>query len=280
MTQYAPAAEFILNLWGIAEWEGFPSPFSLKFWQQEVKLSRAATAAPGLLGPDRGVAFPLHNYYRSLALACYAGAGLEPEPYPTAQDIQTLRSRGVRPLVGWPYFLVDEADDGYLRPNNVMSGGQSSLETRYIHAIVDRARTLGLQGLVGNAIFFAAESLNIYAFGQMCRSFDITPEHMIDRYSGFIADKETQVLLGQVLRYIENRSNWQNSLPAASRLKDFAVAGVTSASAALELLARVQPRVESPVPLLEAPTVYVGRLKRRLEAIAAGNIGGVVPIRN
>jgi len=58
----APRAEFMLNLWAVAEWEGFPSPFTLRFWQQEVKLSRAAVAAPDLLGPNRGVAFPLHNY--------------------------------------------------------------------------------------------------------------------------------------------------------------------------------------------------------------------------
>src|SRR5262249_14331560 len=62
--QHAPAVKFMLNLWAIAEWENFPSPFSLRFWEQEVKLSRAAAAAPSLLGPSCGVAFPLHNYYR------------------------------------------------------------------------------------------------------------------------------------------------------------------------------------------------------------------------
>ena len=276
--QYAPEAKFILNLWAIAEWEGFPSPFTLRFWQQEVTLSRAATAAPGLLAPGRGVAFPLHNYYRSLALALYARAAVEPELYPSATDIQLLRSRRVEPLLGWPYFLVDEADDGYLRPNNVMSRGQSSIETRYIHGVVNRGRSLGLDGLVGNAIFFEAEALNIYAFGQMCRSFAVTPEQVLDRYSGFIADDTTRIILGQVLRYIENHSNWQNSLPASARLKDFDVHEVTSAAVALQLLAQVKPRVRSPIPLLEPPAAYLGRLEKRLEAIAAGNIGGVAPI--
>ena len=275
----APGAEFILNLWAVAEWEGFPSPFSLRFWQQEVKLSRAAVAAPGLLGPSRGVAFPLHNYYRSLALTCYSQGRVEPELYPSARDIEALRKRAVRPLLGWPYFLVDEADDGFMRPNNVASGGQSSSETRYIRALVDCGRRLGLDGLVANAIFFEAECLNIYAFGQMCRFVDLTPGQLIERYASFVADEKTRSVLGRVLRYIENHSNWQNSLPASYRLKGFDVPDVASASTALKLLTQVKPCARPAIPLLEPPALYLGRLKKRLEAIAAGNVGGVAPIR-
>ncbi len=272
--QEAPAATFIVNLWSIAQWEGFPSPSSLRFWEQEVKLSRAAVAAPGLLGPRSGVSFPLHNYYRSLALSRYARAGLQPELYPVAQDIETLRKRGVGPLLGWPYFLVDEADDGFVKPNNHESGGQSSCETRYIRALVDSGLRLGLDGLVANAIFREAESLNIYAFGQMCRSADVTPERLIDQYAGFVADEKTRGVLARVLRYIENHSNWQNSLPLSYRLKDFDLPHVLSAPVALDLLAQVKPRVQPPIPLLEPPATYLGRLKKRLEAIAAGHIGG------
>jgi hypothetical protein len=279
VAESAPAAEFVLNLWAVAEWEGFPSPFSLRFWEQEVALSRRLTAESGLLGPGRGVAFPLHNYYRSLALASYAAAGIKPELYPTDRDAQALRSRGVTPLLGWPYFLVDEADDGFMRPNNVASGGQSSSETRYIRALVDSGRRLGLDGLVANAIFFEAESLNIYAFGQMCRFADLTPEQLIDRYAGFVADEKTRSVLGRVLRYIENHSNWQNSLPASYRLKGFDVPDVASASTALKLLTQVKPRARSAIPLPEPPALYLGRMKKRLEAIAAGNVGGVAPIR-
>jgi hypothetical protein len=276
--QEAPKATFTINLWAIAEWEGFPSPFSLPFWQQEVKLSRAVAAAPGFLGPDCGVEYPLHNYYRALTLACYTDAGLKPEPYPTAKEIQILRVRGVKPLLGWPYFLVDEADDGYITPNNADARGQSSAETRYIRALVDRGRALGLDGLVANAIYLKDEALNIYAFGQMCRSAHLTPGQLIDRFAGLVADRETRVALGQVLRYIENHSNWQISLPAGSRRKDFDVPNVTSASAALDLLARVRPCFHPAIPLPEAPALYLGRLKKRLEAIAAGKIGSVHPI--
>jgi hypothetical protein len=117
------------------------------------------------------------------------------------------------------------------------------------------------------AIFFQAESLNICAFGQMCRSADLTPERLLDQYAGFIADEKTKAALGQVLRYIENHSNWQNSLPTPYRLKSLDVPGVTSAQAALELLARVKPCVSPAIPLLEPPAIYMARLKKRLEAI-------------
>ena len=278
--QQEPTADFMVNLWAVAEWEGFPPTRSLSFWQQEVKLSREAVAAPDLFGPGCGVTFPLHNYYRSLALSCYSAAGVKPELYPTAQDIQMLRGRGVRRVLGWPYFLVDEADDGFISPNNVESKGQSSAETRYIRALVDYGHTIGLDGLVGNAIFFQAESLNIYAFGQMCRSADLTPEQLLDQYAGFLADEKTKAALGRVLRYIENHSNWQNSLPASYRLKSLDVPEVTSAQAALELLSQVKPCVSPAIPLLEPPTLYLARLKKRLEAIGAGNIGGTTPIRS
>lgn len=278
--QQAPEAKFMVNLWAVAEWEGFPPTRSLRFWQQEIKLSRAVAAAPDLIGPSCGVSFPLHNYYRSLALSCYSAAGVEPELYPTAKDVQILRMRGVKSVLGWPYFLVDEADDGFIRPNKLESKGQSSAETRYIRALIDSAHGMGLDGLVGNAIFFPVESLNIYAFGQMCRSRDLKPEQVLDQYAGFIADEKTRGALGRVLRYIENYSNWQNSLPASLRLKNFEIPELSSASAALAVLAQVQPCVNPPIPLLEAPVVYLGRLKKRLEAIAAGNIGGTAPIRS
>ena len=169
---------------------------------------------------------------------------------------------------------MDEADDGFVKPNNHDSGGQSSCETRYIRALVDSGLGLGLDGLVANAIFREAESLNIYAFGQMCRSAELTPERLIDQYAGFVADEKTRGVLGRVLRYIENHSNWQNSLPVEYRLRDFDLPHALSASVALGLLAQVKPRVQPAIPLLEPPAIYLGRLRKRLEAIAAGHSGG------
>jgi hypothetical protein len=243
-----------------------------------VNLSRAVAEAPGFLGPDCGIAFSLDNYYRSLTLSAYAEAGVKPELYPTAGDIQKLRATGVKPVLGWPYFLVDEVDDGFITPNNVATGGQSQAETRYIRAITTQGRNLGLDGLVANASYILAEPLNIYVFGQMCRSPELKPEAALDKYAALIADSKTKGELAKVLRFIENHSNWQNSLPPSARLKDFDCGDVTSAAIALEHLARVVPNPKPAIPLPEPPAPYLARLRKRLEAIAAGKIGGVAPL--
>ena len=72
----------------------------------------------------------------------------------------------------------------------------------------------------------------------------------------------------KVLRYIENHSNWQDSLPDRYRLKNLDSPDVPSASAALQLLDRVKPCPRPAIPLLEPPATYLARLRRRLETIA------------
>jgi hypothetical protein len=274
----APNSQFAVNLWAIAEWAGFPSPFSLDFWQKQVALSKAVAAEKDLLGPDCGIIFSMDNYYRSLTLACYADANLKPELYPRAADIKMLHARGVKPIYGWPYFLVDEVDDGFITPNNVVTRGQSQAETRYIRAIVDRGREIGLDGLIANAAYVPAEPLNIYAFGRMCHDPHLSPEAFLDEYAGLIADAATKHSLAQVLRFLENHSNWDNSLPPQYRLKPLDCGEVTSAQIAMDRLAKVTPRETSPIPLPEPPAAYLKRLQRRLQVIAEGKIGGFAPI--
>lgn len=274
----APKAQFQINVWAIGEWEGFPSPFSLKFWQNQAKLAAAIAQEKDLLGPDCGIAFSLDNYYRSLTLSCYAEAGLTPPLYPLTSDVQKLRERGVKPLFGWPYFLVDEVDDGFITPNNVATKGQSQAETRYIRDILDHGLELGLDGMIANSAYITAEPLNIYAFAKMGKSPKTTPEALLDEFAGFIADTKTKRTLAQVLRFIENHSNWENSLPTQYRLKPLECGDITTAQIALERLATVTPRQKSPIVLPEAPALYLKRLEKRLQMIAAGKIGGVAPI--
>ena len=274
----APQAHFAVNLWAIAEWSGFPSPFSLDFWQKQVALSKAVAAEKDLLGPDCGVIFSMDNYYRSLSLACYADAKIKPELYPLAEDVKKLHARGVKPIYGWPYFLVDECDDGFITPNNVASGGQSQAETRYIRAVIDRGREIGLDGLITNTMYAPVEALNIYAFGRMCRDPHLTPAAFLDEYAAIIADDATKGQLAQVLRFIENHSNWDNSLPPQYRQQPLDCGEVTSALIAMDRLTKVTPLLQSPIPLPESPAAYLARLRKRLEAIAEGKIGGTAPI--
>jgi len=276
--QTAPHASFAVNLWAIAEWAGFPSPLTLEFWRKQVLLSHAVVEDKMMLGPDCGVVFSMDNYYRSLALACYADAAATPELYPSAADVMALRRKGVKHVFGWPYFLVDEADDGFIKPNNIESHGQAQAETRYIRSVIDKGREIGLDGLVANAMFTTSEALNIYAFGRMCHTPKLGPEATLDEWAGIIANDATTADLGRILRFIENHSGWQNSLPPAYRLPALPCEQLVTATNAIELFDHVVPRVNPPIPLVELPAAYLARVHRRLDTIAAGKIGGVKPI--
>jgi hypothetical protein len=274
----APRARFVVNQWAVAEWDGFPTPFGLEFWQKQVLLSKALVREENFLGPDCGIVFSMDNYYRSLTLSCYSDADLQPDLFPLASDVSALHERGVARVLGWPYFLVDEIDDGFIRPNNVASGGQSQAETRYIRAVTDVGRSIGLDGMVTNAAFVDAEALNIYVFARMCHAPELTPEAALDEYAAIVADDASSDVLAQVLRFIENHSNWQNSLPEEYRLPNFDCGDLTSPSVAIERLQTVTPRDNPPIPLPEPPAAYLERLKKRLEKIEAGEIGGFAPI--
>jgi hypothetical protein len=274
----APRRGFAVNLWAVAEWAGFPSPFTVDFWRKQVQLSRAVAEDKSLLGPHCGIVFSMDNYYRSLTLTCYAENGATPELFPKAGDVAALRGKGVEHVLGWPYFLVDEVDDGFIRPNNVASHGAAGAETRYLRAIIDRGRGIGLDGLVANSAYTTSEALNIYAFGRMCREPKLTPEAALDAWVGVIANDATKAELGRVLRFIENHSNWENSLPAAYRLPALRCEQITSATNAIECLSHVVARTNPPIPLLEPAGKYLERLRGRLESIAAGKIGGFAPV--
>lgn len=274
----APKAKFQLNVWAIAEWKGFPSPFSLDFWLRQVELSKEILARPGVLGPDCGIALSLDNLYRSLTLSSHAEAGIEPEDWPRPADIEALRKRNVAPVLGWPYFLVDEIDDGFITPNNVASGGQTQAETRYIRAIVDHGRRLGLDGLVANATYVNAEALNIWTFAQMCKDPRLSPGTALDRWAKILAHPGSDAGLANVLRFVENHSNWENSLPTKHRLPRFDTGKVRTPADALALLQKVQPRERTEIVLPETPSAYLPRLRKRLEWIAEGKIGGMAPL--
>ncbi len=273
----APRAAFAINLWAVAEWAGFPSPFRLEFWKQQVALSRALAAEPDLLGPDCGVLFSLDNYYRSLTLRCYEAGKEQPERYPLPDDIAALRARRVTPVAGWPYFLVDECDDGFITPNNVATQGQAGAETRYIRRIIETGTELALDGLIANASYPEAEALNIFAFGRMCRDLSLTPVRTLSAFAAQLAEPASVRDLLPILQFIENHSNWQASLPAKARLRNFGLVQLPDAVAALEQLARVKPRNQPDITLPEPPERYLHRLQRRLETIARGEIGGVNP---
>lgn len=267
--QYAPHALFNVNTWAITHWDDVNiSPFSVDFWEKETQYSKALLANSDFTG--MGVEFPLHNYYRSLALHEYAKAGLEPEKYPTKQDVSDLQARGINRQWAWPYFLIDEVDDGYTG-YLISKVHPTQSETRYIHDVVSVSRQLGLNGMVVNAALdslgFQTEALNVYALGRMCSDASLTPEQAISDFAGLLADADTKHVLAEVLMFVENHSTWEASIPPSFRIPAFDSV-YEHANAALDALAYVKPNTELHFPLPDDVQTYLQRVRSRLLDIA------------
>jgi hypothetical protein len=263
----APKAEFIFNTWAIAAWAKWPSPMTVEFWEKETELTAQVVAEPGLIGQQVGIELPLHNYYRPLALRCFADAGKKPQLFPSRAEVDDLRKRGARRLWAWPYFLLDECDDG----DTGRSWGLAQSETRYIRKIIDHARELGLNGVMGNLSWKSLQSevLNTYAFARMARDGALTPEQVIREFAGLIADDATAADLASVLAFLENHSTWQAALPRKARLADLPCGDLDSPAKAMARLQRVKPRAGAAIPMPVKPAAYVEKLAERLRVLAS-----------
>ena len=273
--QYAPTAMFNVNIWAVSHWDYIQiSPWATFFWDKEVQYGREIAGDTSLVNPMTGIEFPLHNYYRSLAFKAYEEAGVDPERFPTADGIRALKQRGIERIWGWAHFLIDEVDDGYTGYAGTKTH-PAQAETRYLHRIVSDARQIGLTGMISNCdgSNSAVEAMNVYAFARFCQDGDLTPEKVIDEYASYLgADTTSQEVIAQVIRFIENHSTWEQSLPERNRVAAFTCRFET-AGAALDALERI-PHHSSQTkqfPLLESPAEYLIRLKDRLRDIAALN---------
>ncbi|MHB0998659.1 MAG: hypothetical protein ACYC27_05380 [Armatimonadota bacterium] len=265
----APKAEYNVNPWAVTQWEDEGMDvFAAEFWQKEVSNSKAVVDEEGFLNANTGIEFCPHNYYRSLALTIFDKDGITPELYPDKAAVDKAKVNGVKRLWSWPYFLVDEVDDGYTGTDGV-SYGQTQAETRYLHRIVNQLRDIGLNGVIANGspASCKAEALNTYAFARFCQDPRLTPEGVINEYAGYIADPGTKAYLVDVIKFIENHSTWQNGLPEKNRLPDFECRS-KSAKQASALLSKVKPNHNPGFHLPESPADYIPRLQRRLDIIA------------
>ncbi|MBN8850764.1 MAG: hypothetical protein BGO55_30325 [Sphingobacteriales bacterium 50-39] len=262
---HAANAQYNVNLWALAYWDSeATSPFTVDFWDKETLYSRMMIADPAV--KDMGIEFPMHNYYRSLALDMYSKANKAPDLFPNNNDIRSLAPSGKNQLLAWPYFLVDEVDDGY---TGYLASGihPTQSETRYLNSLIDSARKLGLNGVVVNVGIDSSdietEVLNIYATGRFCQDSLLRPEEVIDEFASLIADKGTAPVLGKILRFVENHSTWEASLPQAYRLHPFVV-DYPNANQALNALAGVRPITKQKFPLPITPGEFLRRVKIRL----------------
>ncbi len=268
----APHAFYNANIWAITHWDHIGiSPFTVDFWDKEITYGKKIISENHFIDKNCGIEFPLHNYYRSLAFKSYADADKDPELFPVAADIKKLKSRGVKRMWGWAHFIIDEVDDGYTGYSGTKRHPSQS-ETRYIYQLISGARKAELNGMFsftdgpGSEI----EAINVYAFGRFCVDASLTPAAAIDEFSAYIANKDSKPLLAQVIRFIENNSTWEASIPMKFQIKKFDC-NIADATQALQHLALVVPNPDPSFPLPEDPAEYLEKLKRRLEDIRAND---------
>ncbi len=265
----APHAFYNVSLWAVAHFDYLQiSPFQVDFWDREVDYSKSLLQETGFLRPGDGVEFPLHNYYRSLALKAYHDAGRRPERYPTDLETKALKAGGISRNWAWTYFLVDEIDDGYTGYSGIKKH-PSQAETRYIHQVVSEARAAGINGMIANTEGegTSIEALNLYAYARCCADASLTPEIVIDEFAGFYTDdKASKEKLVHAIRFIENNSTWEASIPEAHRLPKLACR-FADVDEALRAVDQIKPSTATTFPLPEPAAAYLTRLKDRLQDI-------------
>lgn len=264
----APHAEYNVNPWAVAMWQ-YPnlSAMTSAFWQKELALHKEIVAEPDFVTGGVGIELPGHNYYRPLVLRNFAKDGIKAEQWPDASTVEHLRARGVKHVWAWPYFILEEADDG--DTETARASGQMGSEARYIRQYIRRMQKIGMDGIIGNWSYngHLAEALNTYAFGRFCHDTSATPENVIDEWAGYVADDTTKGALAQVIRFIENHSNYEAGLPKGSRLAPLPC-DIHSADDALTQFERVVARPNPSFALPEPPVEYLRHVRVRLEHLA------------
>lgn len=260
---HAPEANVNVNPWSVTSFQTpVQYPGYVEFWQEESRLTAAMLEVANFIGPDIGIEFPCHNYYRPLAIRLYEnayGQGCDIPLYPTKEDVTALYNDGCTRRWAWPYFLLDECDDGD------GAGIGLQLETRYIHQLVTQLRQAGINGITGNwtAAGHFNRALNTYALARMCADASVTPQQVIGEYAAKNATPETAAALAEVLCFIENHSNWHGKMPESHQLEALPTS-VADAAAALALLDTVVP-LEQGEGTAEPPADYIARARVRLQ---------------
>ncbi|MBR7142837.1 MAG: hypothetical protein IKD06_04795 [Clostridia bacterium] len=263
--QVLPEKPIVINPWALSAFATPDyTPWQACFWQRESEMLRGLLADENTVNASVGVELPCHDYYRALTLRCYEQEQVQPDPFPRKEELETLKQKGVERIWSWPYFLLDECDDGD------GAGGGVQLETRYIHQLLTTLRQLGFNGVTGNWSGGGAytRAVNFYAFARMAKDASLTAQKAIGEYARLLVEEEWAATVEGVLRFIENDSNWHKKMPASHQLPAFDTPFASSAEA-LAALNKVQWREKAPgeFRLPEAPEAFGKRLKLRLEAM-------------
>ena len=266
VSETAPGAEFKINTWAVTMFQTpSVSAETPQFWQRETENCKKILEIAGFVGDDVGIELPCHDYYRPLALRLYAKYNMKPElKYPQKDDIKILAERGTGNIWAWPYFLLDEADDG--DRGGTVKTDLPQLETRYISRYISSVRELGFNGIIGSWSYagYQNKCLNTYAFARMANDKTVTPEQVIDEFASLIATEQTAGALSEILKFIENDSNFEKKLPKSERIEHFQTS-FSDPGSALEALADVVALDKSSIALPISPSDYLNRIAERLK---------------
>ena len=260
----APNAKINLNPWSIAAYQT-PDvlPGQVEYWLNETEMTRSFLAAEDIVNKHIGVELALPDYYRGLALRLYDENLSEYPYYPSKEEVIALKNKGVEDIWGWPYFLIDEADNG--------DGAGTGLQInfRYIYDIVKIFRDFGFNGVVGNYSYVGEVGCaqNTYALCRFAQDASATPEEVLDEYASFVATSETYQTLGAILRYIENHSHWHYKMPENRRLPLFQTP-YANASDALAALKSVKPRKAEDPRLFGTPKKFLRLVEAKLQELS------------
>ena len=266
VAETAPDAEFHINPWAISMFQTpNVSAETPQFWQRETENSKIILGWDGLIGKDAGIELPCHDYYRPLALRLYAKYGLVPEQkYPQNDDMDILKSRGTEQIWAWPYFLLDEADDGDNAGDRRTDLPQ--IDTRYIFRYLNDVRELGFNGVIGSWSYagYQNKCLNTYAFARMAKDNTVTPEMVITEFSELIETEQTAKAFADILRFVENDCNFEKKLPKSERIEPLPTS-FADANEARKALASVNAVDNPAISLPISPKEYLSKIEERLK---------------
>ena len=273
--EYAPGAYFNVNPWAVNMWDNPTRPCQdVNWWIEETELTEKISKSDIITGNQFGMEIPSHTYYRAMALRLYDEFHIEPVLFPTAQDVARIRRSGVPRVWAWPYFLLDEADDGDIGPDGAMREMVQS-EIRYIYRFVKIAEQIGFDGIIGNWSYLGhkAKALNTYAFGRFTSDPNATPDLVLKEFADNMTnDAASSYAIQSALKFIENNSNWQKKLPEKNRLPNFEI----EISDVNDILSRMKDVKIAELPnsfaIPERPKEYFKKLLDRLEWIKGNHL--------
>ncbi|MBR7141982.1 MAG: hypothetical protein IKD06_00415 [Clostridia bacterium] len=262
----APNVKVRANTWAVS---AFKTPnisvHELQWWINENEMTRNLLLKEDFFGEDLGLFIPCHDYYRPKLLKLYNQAvrikQMEDFPlFPTVEDLQPLTDRDTEIWL-WPFNLL--GSDGNA---DYCASFTSSL--RYVHRDVNAMRELGADGIMADWTWkgYLGMAINTYGYARFVNDPAATPEKVIDEYASYLTDGEGRAALAQILRFIENKSRYDASLPKTKRLPKLECT-VTSAQQALDLLGSVTPKASSDFPLPENVDSIFARIKDRLNTL-------------